>query len=333
MHSKEVLTGHKAIEEMFKSEQSYNDSLVFLGEVLSQDNLVKGIPVLLELKSIVPQLRAISDQLLANAKDVFKPETTPSQLNALGVQRTQLLKAFFELYPKCSNLYTDYLEQEKAKSESFKAIKDYVDEKSPARLSFSMYIIQPVQRGPRYPMLISAAIDYNEKLSEGHESKLSKEKVEELIATRKIVQIKLVEANLSTPVVQGSQPEKRSGGYFPGLFGSSQKSATDQSQKASTASSQSSSTPATEVPGAKKKYQFGDYLLKPAYKYVTGASSSSSLATSNGKEDGTNPDNDKDSAVISSTNTSPQSSSSAPSNDGSNPDDDGFVVVSNTGFQ
>lgn len=310
MQTKEVLTEHKAAQEMFESEKSYNESLAFLEQVLSQEPLVKGNPVLVELKTKVPQLKKISDKLLENAKDVFSAATEPSQLNILAVQRMQLLKAFFSLYPDWSTLYTKYLNEEKAKPECFAAIKKHVQQNNTAASTFASFIIQPVQRGPRYAMLISAAISYNAQLPDGHEAKFSAEKVEELKVTQDMVQKLLESSNSATPALNQSQkPYQYKFGDFTrftinkvgAYMNSGQNTGSTPSQEGTTASSQSSST-STEQPAKTHK----GYSIKGVYKSLWGASSSSATTPSEKNDNKDTPEGDDDFEVVSTTEDSPQ---------------------------
>ncbi|CDZ79226.1 RhoGEF domain protein [Legionella massiliensis] len=193
-----TLTEHKVIQEMIETERTFNTSLAFLSDILSKDELVKDIGVLLQFRTIVEQLQDISDKLLANVIDAMSIKDDPSTRNKLKEQRTGLLKLFFQLYPTCTNLYTEYAQLAGANKELFQEIDKYTSRNNTNRLDLQGFLIQPVQRGPRYAMLIAAAISYNAKLLDNDEAKLSEEKVLDLTKLLEVVQAQLIDANTKT---------------------------------------------------------------------------------------------------------------------------------------
>ncbi|KTD27075.1 MULTISPECIES: RhoGEF domain-containing protein [Legionella] len=204
------LAEHDVIREMIQTERTFNETLTFLDSLFAQNELVKDIPILEEFKSLVPPLKVISDKLLGNIEQsILLPKT---DLHALRVQRFQLLKAFFKIYPKCCELYSAYVKEEKTNPLPFANINTYTRLNHPRYLDLPSLLIQPFQRGPRYLMLATAAI--------GDRSKLSANQIEVLEGLISYMREQLKAAN-------------------------------------------------STAPAPKKPYEFGDWLLRPAYHYFT----------------------------------------------------------------
>jgi RhoGEF domain len=198
-HARKIFTEHAVVQEMIDTEQSYNDTLVFLQQVLSKEDLVKNCQALINIRDIVPQLKVISDKLLDNVKKAMQPEIKPTERNALKEQRIQLLHAFFNVFPIYSNFYANFCIEKKANSARFKDIESYV-KNNPKHLDLSGYLIQPTQRGPRYALLVSQAIKYNDKLEDENKGKLSAGKINDLKILLERISKMLQEANSLIPV-------------------------------------------------------------------------------------------------------------------------------------
>jgi hypothetical protein len=263
----EILTEHKVIQEMINSEQTYNQTLTFLQEILSKEDLVKNSQALIGFKTIVPQLKVISDKLLDNVKKAIQPEIDPRERNILKIQRSQLLDAFFNAYPLCSNLYINICQEEKANPELFKEINNLVSPNNPSALL--RYLIQLIQRGPRYKLLVENAISYNAKLKDDNEAKLSAEKVSALeILLGKIKNV-LDKANSLVEKIDEKVVKK------PYQFGDITKATI--TAVANYFHQDEQLKPAeTEVTGSKNGYRFGDYscsLSRGIYNTLWGATS------------------------------------------------------------
>lgn len=187
---------NKAVKEAIDTEESYYNKLTFLEMVLNQNELVRDNPILVAFKDMVIQLKAHSEQVQQNIGAALN---TPENLSIINTQRAQLAKAFFVVYPRYSENYTRYVAELAQNPELFQAINQFVFESKGCQLE--SFLIEPIQRGPRYAMLISAVISYSEKLPEGDNGKLSNEKIEELRALSNLVQDHLVTSNLKTPKI------------------------------------------------------------------------------------------------------------------------------------
>jgi RhoGEF domain len=208
-NARKTLTEHRVIQEMINSEQSYNDTLVFLQEVLAKEDLVKNSQSLIGFKNIIPQLKIISDKLLDNVKQAIQPEISTNKRNELKEQRIQLLHVFFNVYPHCCKLYENFCTEKKANPERFKDIESYVCPNNTHGLGLGGYLIQPTQRGPRYALLVSEAITYNDKLKDEQKGKLSAEKVSDLAILLEKIRKMLKEADSLIPVENEKKEENK----------------------------------------------------------------------------------------------------------------------------
>ncbi|WED44586.1 RhoGEF domain-containing protein [Legionella cardiaca] len=192
MHEK--LTEHKAIQEMLDTEFSYNKALARL---LAAQELMPEHELFTQLKIFLPQLKTISEKLLENVSKSLHEGNSVTESNQLKMQRIQLLKAFFTLYQNYAKWYEAYAKELAINPSQFTELDKYLSTSHASKLGLSDYLIQPFQRGPRYFMLVNAAIDYNHKLPNEDLTKLSDENIADLLKAKEIIQEYMLAANSS----------------------------------------------------------------------------------------------------------------------------------------
>ncbi len=157
---------NKAVQEMLETEQSYNRVLDTLVTALTIDVQVKDEPILLEIKKIAPMLKNVSDGLLTNAQSTAAPDLQSAERELLNKQRTQLLSAFFKIYEQYIQTFDRFLEARQQYAVQFASnptdnpfnkIDRYLMRHG-NNLGLDAHLIQPLQRGPRYSMLVTEAI-------------------------------------------------------------------------------------------------------------------------------------------------------------------------------
>ncbi|WP_298622208.1 RhoGEF domain-containing protein [uncultured Legionella sp.] len=161
----EKIFDNKVFQEMLDTERSYNNALGLLGLALLMGTIVQGNPILLSIKEKLPMLQEISNGLLQNAEKTVDPELTESERNILKVQRTQLLTVFFKAYKDYAVVFDKYLAAEaeyavqhktSPKDNPFHKINLYLKQHG-NNLGLGDHLIQPIQRGPRYSLLVAQA--------------------------------------------------------------------------------------------------------------------------------------------------------------------------------
>lgn len=160
---------NKVISEMITSENSYNEKLGGLGVALTLDVNVGQDVLLLQLREAVFKLKGISDTLLLNAKVAYNPQITDLDAHLLlRIQRVSLLKSFYNEYAGYLKLYDEYIVANKADSARFEKIKGYFKlySRDFKNLSLDDYLIEPIQRGFRYQLLMNEALKTTEGLTE-----------------------------------------------------------------------------------------------------------------------------------------------------------------------
>lgn len=146
---------NNVIKEMIETEGSYNKALGLLELALTMDVLVEENPILLTLKTHVTILKAISDELLDNVNKAVNPSIDESERNLLRLHRTQLLKAFFTTYLEFSKTHKIYVEVVQSDAKPFEKINTYLRLHN-NKLGLDAHLIMPVQRGPRYEILVAS---------------------------------------------------------------------------------------------------------------------------------------------------------------------------------
>ena len=155
----------KVIQEIISTEQTYNESLDLLAKAFSYDDeQVKQNPTLLQLQTLITQLKDISDRLLANIIPALSQGIDDADRLKLKIQRTQLLKLFFVAYQGYPVLFEAYHSQCPENPRLFEGLEKFIRRESTKKFKLADYLIEPFQRGPRYKLLVSEALKRSEVL-------------------------------------------------------------------------------------------------------------------------------------------------------------------------
>ena len=173
------IINNKVINEMIMTERTYNKALDLLQRAFHIEENVKNDPLLLKFKEITSILQNISDALLSHVEKAIDLSVSEEEHRAYRAQRTQLLKAFFHAYKPYVILFNQYLVESVNNQQRFESINLYLLTHS-NKLDLGAHLIQPVQRGPRYAMLVAATKNKNEHLTEINKAEV--EALESLIA-------------------------------------------------------------------------------------------------------------------------------------------------------
>lgn len=165
-------TDSKVFQEMISTEISYNNSLATLFLALNTEDYIEENPLLVQFKKSISALKDLSDDLLLNAEVSFEENTSEKAHLLFRNQRVSLLTTFFSEYKNYMNLYDSYLTQQKQNPAQFNKINEYFALLK-IQPGFEAHLIQPIQRGPRYQLLIAAAQDNNKGVTERNSQELS----------------------------------------------------------------------------------------------------------------------------------------------------------------
>lgn len=164
---------NKVIQEIITTENTYNQSLALLERGFNHEARMQNSPVLKKFQPLIPQLKTISDNVLINIQDSASKNISEQQLTVLRVQRTQLLSAFFIAYQSYTAIYNDFSKEMISNPDQFTELENFVRTESGKPSQLSDYLIQPFQRGPRYSMLVDAALKNNHNLEEAQLEQLN----------------------------------------------------------------------------------------------------------------------------------------------------------------
>lgn len=163
MEAKNEITKNQVIQEMIKTEEGYNNQLGQLKEALSKPVLTEGKALLQQFLVQIIFFKDISDKFLLNVHQAVKPEVTPAIRLTLQAQRTQLMKAFFSAYKSYVSLHEQYTKEDQ---HTFKKMNEFIVNQSSSRLGLDAYLILPIQRGPRYALLLKETGKNNQHMDE-----------------------------------------------------------------------------------------------------------------------------------------------------------------------
>lgn len=152
------------IKEMIETEITYNKGLTLLKSALDIKSNYENSLLLKQFIDPITRLKEISDKLLLNSQKTINSELSEINHNLLRTQRTQLLKAFFQAYQSYAPLYEQFLKEQKNNPDQFTIIDQYIRKNNTNLLNLEAHLVMPVQRGPRYAMLVHATKDNTEHL-------------------------------------------------------------------------------------------------------------------------------------------------------------------------
>ncbi|KTC71747.1 RhoGEF domain protein [Legionella birminghamensis] len=189
MQEKKEPSINYAIEELFSSEKVYRDKLTFLKDAFSKDELVGNQPILNKFKELIPQLINHSIKihqnvaygfLLSQKIEAGNASTTEiEKFNQLRAERAHLFALYFRTYQEYAETYLAFAPIS-GDGRGFQAMKEYISANNTQGFGLADYLIDPVQRGPRYDILVAAVIKFNETLSEESPVKLKEEQIQEV---------------------------------------------------------------------------------------------------------------------------------------------------------
>jgi hypothetical protein len=151
---KSTISINRVFQEILKTENSYNESMKFLLLALTIETQFDCHPLLPQFYKVIEALETISDQLLANIKSALEADNKIDRAK-FKEERKGLMQEFFDIYKQYCLLYKDYVKQSKIDPKPFERINKYMLKYDEKKLGFESYIIMPVQRGPRYLLLIN----------------------------------------------------------------------------------------------------------------------------------------------------------------------------------
>lgn len=165
---KNIKTKARVVEEMVQTEKTYAKGLEWLVKwknELEETKIIKEDDIQNLFSTVLDNLKSISDVFLADITKKFESWDENSTVGDV-----------FESIAPFFRLYVDYCNNNELSGQTLtklmkknKLFKDYVlSEEASAGMTFESFLITPIQRIPRYEMLISSALKYT---NEGEKDK------------------------------------------------------------------------------------------------------------------------------------------------------------------
>ena len=188
----------KIIQELIITETNYNQALGLLEAAFSKDELIQDDKLCAQFKLIIPQLKVISDKLIANIRRGIDDELTFEERENHGIARLQLIKAFCFAYQTYPKLYNEYTVECNTGRDQFKPLDSFICQTTAKKHGLSDLLSQPFQRGIRYLMLVNEALKSNKDLPEKYIQELQKLKI--------ILEESIALCNASMPIIKKAEP-------------------------------------------------------------------------------------------------------------------------------
>lgn len=204
------------IEELLSSELSYLNSLRTLQSVLdrSRGNIVP------QLSACIGEFITISETLVENLFALKNTDLSEDERNQLRKERTGILKLFFIFYQNYAPLFDKIIRLTNNPDGPFaKLIEEvYLQDK----IGLASILIMPVQRGPRYVLLLRDALKAIDKIATKSSSKsdlplseedtvlpISKKQLSEMQRLLEACEEQMKEANAKMPSYDPKKQEVR----------------------------------------------------------------------------------------------------------------------------
>jgi hypothetical protein len=165
--SKKELHQNPAIEELLTTEKTYNAELTRLALVLGS-KFVKTENFLRKFCEPVVELKDLSDRLLKNINSAIDGDISERERGILREDRPRLIERFFKVLVTYALLYDEFCKIQK-NAPDFQEIEGELKRLSNG-LGLLPHLITPIQRGPRYKLLISEIQKLNTSLEDTHRS-------------------------------------------------------------------------------------------------------------------------------------------------------------------
>lgn len=203
------LLNSKELKELLATERSYNESLTIFKDALStavghfSGRLSESINTLHDVSNAIIDNLERTLTLLKKTSEIeeLSPKDTQERLK-LGFKRLNLISRFFKEYSEYSILFTEIGEARKKNPTMFDELARNIHKIY--RGGFDSLLIQPIQRGPRYKLLLEALNKYVTKYPESVDER-QRDMIEGLLEE---VTGLLKKANESTP-----KPSEKKRGY------------------------------------------------------------------------------------------------------------------------
>lgn len=243
--TEKAIAKNQVIQEMIQTETTYHRGLTLLQKVLQKELNEKSNPLFNQIKQSVDGLASISEKILANIKEAIASELTPEKRKEYQVQRMQLLKLFFMTYGSYAQLYDEWNLKKENLQEEIAHIRSSLTalaSENPDHFKLADLLISPVQRGPRYALLIKEMGKNTEMMDETLTKQV--EEIKQLIA--KLLQQSNTQMTTKHTEYHFSDYATAIWGYF--------------TDNEATLMTQTKTKPPVEQPEPQKKtYQFGDF--------------------------------------------------------------------------
>lgn len=165
MRSRFETVNTNQVRELIRTEKTYNEALAVLQLALITEVCVDNNELLIKLKPCIDELKSISDRLLKHIELTLTNYVSEEDPQELRASRVALFEEFFKAFKSHAEIFEEFAKLNRANKESFKKI-DFFLQTHNKQLGLSDHLIMPIQRGPRYALLVNEIIKSSKDLSQ-----------------------------------------------------------------------------------------------------------------------------------------------------------------------
>ncbi|RUR17272.1 hypothetical protein ELY21_11165 [Legionella sp. km535] len=172
------MISNRVIQEMLDTEKTYQTSLEQFSQATEQAFYAEGPEIFQKLATATQKFNELSEALHFNASVEMTQSLGNAELTQLRAERMNLIGQFFAEFKSYMSVYEEFLKIKYASNETseqlaFKQLDTFLRRIS--TLDSASLLIQPLQRGPRYELLIKDVLKRDDELSPDAPNKLSDE--------------------------------------------------------------------------------------------------------------------------------------------------------------
>ncbi|KTD31367.1 RhoGEF domain protein [Legionella moravica] len=172
------MISNRVIQEMLDTEKTYQTSLEQFSQATKQPFFAEGPEIFQKLATATQKFSELSEALHFNASVEMTQSLSNAELTQLRAERMNLIGQFFAEFKSYMSVYEEFLKIKYTSNDApeqlpFKQLDTFLRRIS--TLDSASLLIQPLQRGPRYELLIKDVLKRDDELSPESPNKLSDE--------------------------------------------------------------------------------------------------------------------------------------------------------------
>lgn len=159
-----AIATNQVLQEIIKTEVSYCGNIAYLKRKLeAHPEVLEDNETLTKVLASLENMTLLSEVISNNLQKAMNSELSAEQRESLRVQRLEILKTVYPIYSEFQDLYAKFASHIKVYPELYETLENDIHDNHPGKHGLSDLMIMPVQRVPRYKMLVQELLEKAKK--------------------------------------------------------------------------------------------------------------------------------------------------------------------------